>query len=187
MKPSLEILSQIIFKGHIMQNLIETNINFGGFYNSLHNDVIDSYIEDFDYNWEKVDYNSTFEIYAKDYIKILNQKLDTNISFKSLVSPKFYNYSTDYITTEITKKDILKLFQYVRNEDLKQDVINIIKESSTSRDGYVAFYNYNDYFKKENLDILVECLFDVIIEHMQDDIVEELQSNYLEIILNNDN
>ena len=170
-----------------MKNLIETKINFCGFYESIHSYIIDDNIELNEYDWEKVNYKSTFEIYAQDYIKILNKKLDTNISFKNLVSPKFYNYSTDYINVEISKKDIIKLFQYVRDEDLKQEVFNIIKNSSTSRDGYVALYNYSDYFKKENLDILVECLFDVIIVHMLDDIVEDLQSNYLEIIFNDDN
>ena len=170
-----------------MKNLIETKINFGGFYESIHSEVIADNIEIMEYNWKDVDYNSTHKIYAKDYIKILNQKLDTNISFKNLVSPKFYNYSTDYINVEISKKDILKLFKYVRDEHLKQEVFNIIKESSTSRDGYISFYNYSDYFKKDNLDILVECMLDIIIEHLQDVIVEELQANYLEIILNNDN
>ena len=38
-----------------MQNLIQTNINFGGFYYSVHSDIIDSYIENTDYNWEDVD------------------------------------------------------------------------------------------------------------------------------------
>jgi hypothetical protein len=140
-----------------------------------------------EYNWEDVNYRATYEIYAKDYIKVLNNILDSNISFKSLNSPKFYNFSTDYINVEISKKDILKLFQYVRNEDLKQEVIDRIKESSTSIDGYIAFYNYEDFFKKDNLDILVECMLDVIIENLQDDIVEELQANYIDIILNDDN
>lgn len=171
-----------------MQNLtINTSINFGGFYNSIHSDMIDTYVEDYEYNWEDVNYKDTFEIYAKDYIKVLNNKLDTNISFKALNSPRFYNYSTDFINVDISKKDILKLFQYVRNEDLKQEVFNIIKKSSTSKDGYVAFYNYEDFFKKENLNILVECMLDIIVDNLQEDIVEELQSNYLEIILNNDN
>ena len=171
-----------------MQNLIiNTNINFGGFYESIHSYIIDTYVEDYEYDWEKVNYRATYEIYAKDYINVLNNELDINISFKSLNSPKFYNYSTDFINVEITKKDALKLFQYVRNEDLKQEVINIIKESSTSKDGYIAFYNYEDFFKKENLNILIECLFDVIIENLQDDIVEELQANYIDIILNDDN
>ena len=171
-----------------MQNTnIETVVNFGGFYESIHSYIIDDNIELNEYDFEKVNYKSTFEIYAKDYIKVLNQKLDTNIIFKSLNSPKFYNYSTDFINVEISKKDILKLFQYVRNENLKQEVFNIIKNSSTSKDGYISFYNYTDYFKKDNLDILVECLFDVIVEHLQDDIVEDIQGNYLEIILNDDN
>ena len=171
-----------------MQNLtINTTVNFGGFYESIHSYAIDNYVEDYEYDFENVNYRATYEIYAKDYIKVLNNELDINISFKSLNSPKFYNYSTDFINVEITKKDALKLFQYVRNEDLKQEVFNIIKESSTSKDGYVAFYNYEDFFKKENLNILVECMLDVIIENLQDDIVENLQANYLEIILNNDN
>ena len=171
-----------------MQNLtINTTINFGGFYESIHSSIIDTYIEDYEYDWENVNYRATYESYAKNYIKVLNQKLDTNISFKSLVSPKFYNYSTDVINIDISKKDILKLFQYVRNEELKQEVFNIIKESSTSKDGYIAFYNYEDFFKKDNLGILIECLVDVIVENLQDDIVEELQANYIDIILNDDN
>ena len=170
-----------------MKNLIETTVNFGGFYDSIHSYIIDDYIEVYEYNFENVDYKATYQTYAEDYIKVLNQKLDTNIVFKGLISPKFYNYSTDNINVEISKKDIIKLFQYIRDEELKQEVFNIIKESSTSRDGYISFYNYSDYFKKDNLDILVECMFDVIVEHMQDDIIEELQANYLEIILNNDN
>lgn len=171
-----------------MQNLtINTAINFGGFYNSIHSDMIDTYVEDYEYNWEDVNYKDTFKSYAKDYIKVLNNKLDTNISFKALNSPKFYNFSTDSINVDISKKDILKLFQYVRNEELEEEVFNIIKKSSTSRDGYVAFYNYKDFFKKDNLDILIECLFDAIVDNLQDDIVEELQANYINIILNDDN
>jgi hypothetical protein len=171
-----------------MKNLtINSSINFGGFYNSIHSDIIDTYIEDYEYDWEKVNYISTYENYSKDYIKVLNNILDTNISFKALNSPRFYNYSTDVISIEISKKDALKLFQYVRNEELKQEVFNIIKDSSTSKDGYVAFYNYKDFFKKDNLDILLECMLDVIIENLQDDIVENLQSNYLDIVFNEDN
>lgn len=171
-----------------MQNTnISTVINFGGFYNSIHSDVIDNYVEIMEYNWEDVNYKSTYETYAKDYIKVLNNKLDTNISFKSLYSPKFYNYSTDFINVEISKKDIIKLFQYIKEEELKEEVFNIIKESSTSKDGYISFYNYSDYFKKDNLGILVECLFNVIVEYLQDDIIEELQSNSLEIVFNEDN
>ena len=169
-----------------MKNLIETNINFGGFYNSIHSDIIESYIEDLEYNWEDVDYKETYKIYSESYIKVLNNILDTNIIFKALNIPKFYNYSTDFINVEISKKDILKLFKYVKEGELKEEAFNIIKEASTPRDGYVAFYNYADFFKKDNLDILVECLLDVIIENLQDRIIDGIQSNYIKIVLNED-
>ena len=169
-----------------MQNLIKTNINFGGFYNSIHSDIIESYIEDMEYNWEDVDYTETYNEYSKSYIKVLNNILDTNIIFKALNSPKFYNYTTDKINVELSKKDILKLLKYIKEEDLKQEVFNIIKEASTSRDGYVAFYNYADFFKKDNLAILVECLLDIIVEHLQNRIIEDICANYIDIILNED-
>ena len=173
-----------------MQNLIKTTVNFGGFYNSTHSDIIDNYVEDMEYNWEEVNYKETYEMYSESYIKVLNNILDTNIIFKALNSPKYYNYTTDVINVEISKKDILKLFKYIKEEELKQEVFNIIKDSSTSKDGYIAFYEYKDFFKKDNLDILIECLFDAIIEHLQDDIidaiVEGMHSDCLEIILNDD-
>ena len=169
-----------------MKNLIETTVNFGGFYDSIHSDIIDTYVADMEYNWEEVNYNDTYKIYSKIYIKTLNNILDTNIIFKALNSPKFYNYTTDKINVEISKKDILKLFKYIKEEDLKQEVFNIIKDASTSKDGYVAFYNYADFFKKDNLDILIECLFDVIVENLEDRIVDDIQSNYIKIVLNED-
>lgn len=169
-----------------MKNLIETTVNFGGFYSSIHSDIIDNYVEDYEYNWEDVDYNSTYKDYSKSYIKALNNILDIDLIFKSLISPKFYNYSTDTINVEISKKDILKLFKYVKEEELKQEVINIIKDSSTSKSGYIAFYTYADFFKKDNLGLLVECLLDVIVENLQDRVIEEIQANHIDIILNQD-
>ena len=139
-----------------------------------------------EYNWEEVNYEATYNEYSKRYIKVLNNILDTNIIFKALNSPKYYNYSTDFINVEISKKDILKLFKYVKEEDLKEEVFNTIKEASTPRDGYAPFYKYRAFFKKDNLDILVECLIDVIIENLQDRIIDGIQSNYIDIILNED-
>ena len=169
-----------------MQNLIETNINFGGFYNSIHSDAIDYSIELMEYSWKEVNYISTYKNYSKNYIKALNNILDTNIIFKTLNSPKYYNYTTDFINVELSKKDILKLFKYIKEEELKEEVFNHIKECSTSVDGYIVFYEYKDFFKKENLDILIECLFDVIVENLQDRIIDGISGNYIKITLNED-
>ena len=169
-----------------MENLIETNVNFGGFYDSIHSDIVDTCVADMEYNWEEVNYEATYNEYSKRYIKVLNNILDTNIIFKALNSPKFYNYTTDFINVELSKKDILKLFKYIKDAELKEEVFNIIKDSSTSKDGYSAFYNYADFFKKDNLDILIECLLDIIIENLQDRIVDDIQSNYIKIVLNED-
>ena len=125
-----------------MQNLVQTSINFGGFYYSIHRDILDSELECLGYADEAINFEATHEAYCKNYIKVLNNILDTDITFKALNSPKFYNYSTDFIDVELSKKDILKLFKYIKEEDLKQEVFNIIKDASTSKSGYIAFYNY---------------------------------------------
>lgn len=169
-----------------MQKVYQTNVNFGGFYNSIHSVIIDDYIEIMEYDWEKVNYKSTYKIYSEDYIKVLNNKLDTEIIFKELISPKYYNYVTDNIIVELSKKDILKLFKYIKEEELKEEVYNLIKDITTFWSGYIAFYNYKDFFKKDNLDLLLECMLEIIVEHLEEAIIDGLQSNYLEIILNED-
>ena len=124
-----------------MKNLIiDTVINFGGFYESVHNDIIADNIELMEYNWEDVNYRATFEIYAKDYIKVLNNILDTDITFKSLNSPRYYNYSTDSIEVEISKKDILKLFKSIKEEELKEEVINIIKKNQVLQEMVILHF-----------------------------------------------
>lgn len=169
-----------------MQNLIQTTVNFGGFYHSIHSDIIDNHIEDMEYDWETVDYIATYKAYSENYIEVINDILNTNIIFKALNSPKYYNFTTDYISVELSKKDSLKLFKYIKDEDLKQAIFNRIKFVSTSRDGYAAFYTYTDFFKKENLDILIECLFDVIISSLEEAIIEGIWWNGIDIILNED-
>ena len=51
---------------------VETTINFGGFYHSIHDSNIDSMIENYygdnpEYHFENIDYKKTEQSYIEDY------------------------------------------------------------------------------------------------------------------------
>ena len=158
-----------------------STVNFGGFYNSFHDYICEravayeiGAVDDdgeingdklFDYNdWERVHNN-----YASEWLDALNSELDTNLKFVSLDSPKFYNYSTDTIHVSYTHGDALKLFKYIKDNDLKGEVYRIIKDRTTSCDGYHAFYKYADIFAKDGNGFLIEFMLDAIIDSLNAD------------------
>jgi len=156
---------------------MQTTINFGGFYESLHDDIVerakayeigavdDNGEIDGDKLWEvdKAEWDSIKEEYSGEWLDMLNQELETDIKFVSLNSPRFYNYSTDVIVGDISQKDALKIFGYVRDNDLKCEVLQAVRDASTSGSGYSALYDYEDYFMREYRALLLQVVLDVII------------------------
>ena len=163
-----------------MENKIITTLNFGGFYNSNHSYNIDNFIEDRELELNDIEYKNLLVGYCKEYVNKLNYELDTNIQFKELVSPKYYNFSTDILEVEVNNKDILLIKEFLKaeykylNKDYKKELKELIKEYTTSRDGYIPFYSYGDFFKKENKSLLVECYIDLLLKV---DVIEELPYN----------
>jgi len=161
-------------------------INFGGFYYSIHSANIDIMIEQYEEPNETDgtviefdNYNELCIEYSKEYVEFLNELLNTDIDFISLESPKFYNYSTDKIKAEISKEDVLKVFKYIKENDLKIDITERIKEVTTSVSGYIPFYSYEDIFKHENIDILIQCIFDVICNNTGEEFLNYYDRNYM--------
>lgn len=134
----------MLFKGPIM--LI--NIPFSGFYNSVHDDEINSHVDhDFegydDLNrriYEYCDFSAVFEAYAKAYCERFADEFKINLTFESLVSPKEYNFSTDRIFATIEESEIIRLF----NEVDKTRLTDQAREMFTSRSGFMSFYD-KDY------------------------------------------
>jgi len=136
---------------------MKISIDFGGFYSSTHEAMIDSQIEYYaddvdqikqDINlFDYVDYQKTFDNYIKSYCSVLSDfifyEYDINIGYKdiSLSSPKYYNYETDVIYCSTFKRDQIKL-----NKKLLKDLdfIEYLKEATKSYDGYWSFYDYEE-------------------------------------------
>ena len=144
---------------------MKIRIDFGGFYYTTHEAMIDNMVEyqaeDFDkfrqdINLsEFIDYPKTFQNYIESYCEVLGDEIfyeyDTNISFKNirLDSPKYYNFETDIIYCDVLKKDQTRLNKILLKEP---DFLRRLKEATKSYDGYISFYNYDEVVNnKDNI------------------------------------
>lgn len=142
--------SNLLNNGDIkMKNKIV--LNFGGFYCSIHEQLIDSmldgYYDNQDYYNLDIDYQSIFKKYSQAYIASFKEwlndeyQIDINMSFSALKSPREYNFSTDKIIAFMTLKDENKLINYFKKD---ADFIAYLKDATQSKSGYISFYSFND-------------------------------------------
>ena len=149
-------------KGKTMKKkYIETSINFGGFYESIHDGNIDHMVEAYEYDFDHVDYKKTFQSYIDEYCSKLssyiNDEYQVDIDFKNikLYSPQYYNYSTDVIDCKIHTNQVNSL-----NEILKKDneFLSFLKDRTTSCSGYVSFYTYDDALNNKDNKLIMYVL-----------------------------
>jgi len=161
-----------------------TTVNFGGFYESSHSYNIDNYIEDRNLELSDTEYKALEIEYCKEYINKLNYYIDTNLQFKKLNSPSYYNFSTDVIDVIVSNKDLLAISKYIEEfitKEYKKEMLrDIIKEYTTQRDGYIPYYSYKDFFKKDNKALLFECYLDLLLKEtdIEDNILYDIDLNY---------
>ena len=149
-------------KGKTMKKkYINTSINFGGFYESIHDGNIDHMVEAYEYDFDHVDYKKTFESYIQEYCyklkSYINDEYQVDIDFKNikLYSPQYYNYSTDVIDCKIHTNQVNSL-----NEILKKDneFLSFLKDRTTSCSGFVSFYTYDDALNNKDNKLIMYVL-----------------------------
>ena len=149
-----------------MENLTIKNValNFGGFYDSIHSDLMDSELETIleteDLTYDNIsDYISWKDIhleYSKRLVVAFNNKFDLNLKFEELFQPKEYNSKTDEILVEMSMQDYNYLFLDTDQDELKHK----ITKATTNIDGYLAFYNYSEMLDEPQF--IAEFLLDII-------------------------
>ena len=177
---------------------MELNLSFGGFYHSVHSDIVDSLVEsNFDEDddilteeeyYDTIDYQKTYKDYCWYYVKYLfDHILDAhgvNLTLKSnnidMWSPREYNFYTDVIVlkdvSNSTVKNLTTLFnRYLENSEFK----DFILEKTTCRDGYIPFYNYEEVVDKKELNISLEVLLEFIANEFNEE-VEDLYDRMTE-------
>ena len=121
-------------------------INFGGFYNSIHDEIVEQQVSSIPAS----SYKDVQIDYCKGYIKLLNEELGTDFKFVALDSPKEYNFITDVIIAECSDEDIKQLDKVLHNHKLMDKVKELIRYRTTSREGYIALKSYDEVMQDKS-------------------------------------
>ena len=161
---------------------VETTINFGGFYESIHSGNIDRMIElniesdcyhtdliDFD----NVDYRKTELSYVNDYCakfsSYIFNEYKLNIDFKdiNIWSPSEYNFQTDKIDCTVNLNQANKLNNLFLKDN---DFLEYLKERTQSYSGYHSYYTYEEALNDKN-NILIMYLLEYLADQFNENTV----------------
>lgn len=170
---------------------MELNLGFGGFYYSVHSDIVDSLVEsNFDENddtlteeeyYESIDYPRIYKEYRKEYVKYLFDyilevhriKLTTKSTNIDMWSPREYNFSTDILVLKNVSKSTVKKMTTLFNRYLEDSEFrDFINNKTTYRDGYIPFYEYEDVVDKKELKVSLEFLLEFVANEFNDEVDE---------------
>ncbi|WBC28490.1 hypothetical protein TPMD03_2 [Thiohalocapsa phage LS06-2018-MD03] len=173
--------------------MIDFRLNFGGFYYSIHEELINCIIDDyFPTNEERESYEDLikwdviYKQYCINYVEDLEEYIEDklglkiDIKFEDLISPKFYNYSTDYIAASLSSIDSYALITYYKHDE---DFIKYVNETSRSYDGFISFYQGFTEVCKHN-DIFLAYIFNFIILKFEEEYMSYYDRNNRYEILN---
>lgn len=131
---------------------MKTTIPFSGFYNSVHDGLLDDAIEQMmqdesgDRHGELAghlqfdcDFRKVFDPYVKAYVKAFAEEFKlTTLKFVKLWQPREYNFESDEITCEIDLAEVRRVFREVPVKDTVKAA-----ERHQSRPGFHSFYSPN--------------------------------------------
>jgi hypothetical protein len=140
---------------------------FNGFYDTIHESVLDNAIYDFisdsneegethlEYNDLVIDNKKYQTDYSKEFVEEVGKALKEkgfikNIVFEEVASPRFYNFSNDSINVEVelNKTNINNIREYIKKHIDGFEFY--IEEQYTSCDGFTSFFsNDADVWIKE--------------------------------------
>lgn len=142
-----------------MENII---LNFGGFYYSHHSELIEEMINTYYSDEDDIpdlDYRAIHADYSRYLVEFINEEIEINLRYTGLISPKYYNYTTDKIAVNVTKKDIKAIKKYISSEYSEDDIKAYIIDVTTEKSGYIPYYTYDEIMADDYL--LIQCYFDL--------------------------
>lgn len=185
------------------KNKLDFNINFGGFYESTHdfmiessaysmldidfddndNDDNDSYYAARDKLENTIDWQAMQKQYCIDWLDLFNNEFDLDIEYKGLDSPSAYNYETDKIIGAI---DWLTFTELESKMLANSDFIDYVNENSKSYDGFNSFYEGIDAVG-ENSAIMMMYITDYLLKkYSENNYGEQICVDYTELLLCSD-
>jgi hypothetical protein len=175
---------------------VDLVIEFGGFYDSEHSNLVDNYIEllsNEDENlWERIDYKNTYLEYCKEYtlylFKYIEEEygitLDIPISNLKIESPREYNFYTDIIIipniNSSNRKKLRALFsRLLKNKNFKEYITYITIPHS----GYIPHYSYKEIVNYKNEEISYRSLLSFICKQFNKEDLYEFDWINKEIVI----
>ena len=162
---------------------MEIQIEFGGFY-GYHEEYIDNRIDDYEIDFDNVDWNATFNEYAKNWLWRFNNRSNLDLEFIGVDSPKFYNYRTDRIIANVPNECASKMLQYTKMDEFKE----YANEQLTPHDGYLPFFDDiddligNAYKNDDDMALLLGLICDYIMIHEEiNEYIYELEYEIIEL------
>lgn len=155
----------------------EIFINFGGFYNSIHDAQIENQFEAYEDNIDtganERDWTPTQINYSIEYLKKIEQflfdnKIEVKLNFVRIESPREYNFETDKIVVNILKKHQKSIINFVNNK-FQAELIELIRAQTTASSGYHPFYTFDDIYKHNINDLLLEACLEIICDRVNND------------------
>ena len=132
---------------------MEARIPFSGYYESKWDKEIDSVeereierlAEEHDLSekelgeifWNRVNYRRAREKIAEEYVGYFAAAFELSLKYNDLTSPKYYNFETDRIFAEISKKSAYKIYRSLGKKRMRQAA----RRMFTSCDGYISHYS----------------------------------------------
>lgn len=142
---------------------VEIEIPFWGFYESVHDQFLEDAIESaFNHDYEtgedielgddydkarwdaNISWGEIHKNYAKAYTEEFGDRFDLDLEFVDLVSPRYYNFSTDRIFANVPLEQINKIRKEV---EAHPEYPEYIRERYTDRDGFWS--NFPSDYKDE--------------------------------------
>lgn len=150
----------------------DISIVFGGFYETWHGQRLEDAAYDTDDMGDIIDrdvspeeWSEMRDIYCREYVKFLNEELETNIEFSSVyLAP---NYSgPDLILAKCSDEEIEKIIDRA-NTRYYVEVSELVVDICTGRDGYAPFYTVPELIKDRPR--LLSAALEVLINKELDD------------------
>ena len=132
-------------------NKIQFNLDFGGFYESIHEWHIENkllhiynYVNDTDQEdfyddalinfRDSINFSEVQNQYCTQWLNHFNRNFNTWFTFKGIDSPEYYNFETDKIVCSVSESYIDDIINF-KDDNL----VDFINEVSQSYDGFTIF------------------------------------------------
>lgn len=129
-----EKAEDIAFHDYITEKDIKENPETGWL--DKPEDMTEAEQEDFWDNYYPAKIKEIREQVAKDYIEHLGKELGLKLTFESISSPRYYNFTTDRLFVDVDSNELIHLYNLVDQKILAE----MIKERHTSRPGFDSYY-----------------------------------------------